>query len=228
MEIYPQKGGMRVAQGVAGSHGFPSARSLIEAKDWRNMSATLSRIECDEFEVKLIGITPDTPIELEPGDSDAILCFDLSAFGPERVVDWIRRTREVKLDAPDAVLPTFVVIGKLSRMSLESASEVLKDLRAVGASYYEWPDRCHTFRDAIKALGAEANQIYRMFIRSEEGFRPAAAAHMIGDMLAAPELQNPARETDLSVYSDPPVRLSDEDFRRLVRRMDADSSDMED
>lgn len=190
------------------------------------MSAVLSRIECDEFDVKLIGVTPDTPADLEPGDSDAIVCLDLEAFGLEGVVRWIKDARERSddPDEPGVVAPTFVVIGKTSHLPLEYTSGLQHELRAAGASYYEWPENCPTFLDAIRHFGAKVNRIYRMFARDEEGFRPAASEAVTGDCSSAGEPGGP----DLSVYADPPVRLSDEDFRQLIQRMDSDPSNPED
>jgi hypothetical protein len=187
------------------------------------MSTVLTPVECNEFEVKLIGALPEKEPEFQSSDAGTIVCLDLSVFNLERAVSWIRKAREIYREQPDDIIPCFVVIGSTSRLSLTEVYELERRLLSVGAAFYERPKECRTFKEAMMAFGRVADRIYKKFYRDEEGFfRPKSDSHFTRIRERG---QSPSRaRRDLSAYINPATQLSAEDFQRLIRRMDQPDS----
>jgi hypothetical protein len=195
------------------------------------MSPTLTGAERDELQIKLIAVTPRTSISPEQLGDASVFCFNIDD-GIDNLVEWVKSFRYMKAENPQLVVPCFIAIGHTTQYDFRGSYSLKRYLSSMGAAFFEWPEECGTFTEVLEKLGEEAGEIYKMFHYDEEGSFLAKATAELGRRRKNLQITStPAESAEvLSVYADPPVQLSDEDFSSLIKRMDGqeDLSDPED
>lgn len=179
-----------------------------------------------EGQVRFVHVTPDvfpSSLSFGPGDARSVVCLDLGKFGPKGAIRYVRAITERRLDDPDSVVPSIVVIGSTAHMQPEEADSVEEGLIDAGAVFYETTEEAPTFDAALDELRKEMSEIYEVAEQNEAGyFTSKGNGHKV--------VVSRDSSHDLSPYYDETHQMDDDDFEYLTQRIDLpdDSPEFED
>jgi hypothetical protein len=142
-------------------------------------------------------------------DRNSVLCLDIDELGFDQVLGFLK---DFPSD-PENDVPA-VVIGPARLLDADLRNQITA-LTEEGAVYYERPEGSYTVDRVAEQIAAELTWIYEGFQSIPRGF-----VRTSGEIQLTMEEQK-----ELEFYAEPPFRISDVDFSRLLSRMQMKASD---
>jgi hypothetical protein len=150
-----------LAAGVRGQFGkTPSETEIAVAPK------TATRIPVVDG-IDVVEVTPETDYKIQPKHNADFMCIDAHAFGVSDALEWTRKASGYARSQKRRP-PLIALLADDDKLNQKDYRLATREFVRAGGFFYEYPDGCRDFIDALKAFAKGLARSYRAPILKKE------------------------------------------------------------